>query len=64
MMVYPTGPTTSCAISVGCGFYPPIPMEDYVEPKVEQVANNITAADLIKAVAVSQNPSLAKELLK
>lgn len=62
-MVYQCG-ISICAMNMSVGFAPPFPMEDYIEPKLEQAAGGITAADLIKAVAVSQNPLLAKELLR
>lgn len=54
----------ACAINIGAGFTPPFPMEDYVEPKLEQAAGCITAADLLKAVAITQKPEMAKELLR
>lgn len=55
------------AISLGVGYSCPIPMEKYEEPKpIEpaKVETGVTASDLLKAIAISQNPLLAKELLK
>lgn len=63
-LVYQTDVGTRCVINLGAGFTPPILMEDYVEPKLEQVAGGITAADLLKAVAITQKPEMAKELLR
>ena len=58
------GGTTACAMWMGTGVRFPLPTVEDVEPKLEQVAGGITAADLLKAIAISQNPLLAKELLK
>lgn len=50
--------------SLGVGATSPFPMEDYVEVERKSTEPAVTAADLLKAVAISQNPLLAKELLK
>lgn len=65
MIVYnPSGAATLVVITLGSGYAPPIPMEDYIEPKLEQAAGGITAADLLKAIAITQKPEMAKELLR
>lgn len=55
---------TKMVAHLGVGATPPIPLADYAEPLPEVREASITTADLLKAVAISQNPLLAKELLK
>ena len=69
MLVYrPHGCSTDCAINIGKGVRPPFPTEEYKEPEPVKVVveppSGITASDLLRAIAISQNPLLAKELLK
>lgn len=67
LLVYPVAPSNvRCVISLGTGSRPPFPCEDYAEPApaaLNQVSG-ISANDMLKAIAISQNPLLAKELLK
>lgn len=67
-LVYQSPSSVPCVMLIGSGFVPPFPMEDYKEPEPQTAIlnqnNGISAADLLKAIAISQNPLLAKELLK
>jgi hypothetical protein len=66
-LIYQLAPTGAlCSMNLGTGYNPPIPMEDYVEAKLEtrDEPQGVTASDLLKAIAISQNPLLAKELLR
>lgn len=69
MLVYrPHCATIDCVLILGKGIRPPIPTEEYKELEaitatLEQ-PSGISASDLLKAIAISQNPLLAKELLK
>lgn len=59
--------SSTCVTSIGKGTRCPIGGEDYVEPAALQpleVQAGISADHILKAIAISQNPLLAKELLK
>jgi hypothetical protein len=69
-LIYPIG-STLCCLNIGVGYTCPIPVTDVPEPEPTTAilnqtneASGITASDLLKAIAISQNPLLAKELLK
>lgn len=58
------GCTVDSVMYLGKGSSPPFKTEAYVEPPSEVAHQGIQASDLLKAIAISQNPLLAKELLK
>lgn len=62
ILVYLVGAST-CSISLGLGYVAPFPSTEFVESPPPE-PTGICAADLLKAIAISQNPLLAKELLK
>lgn len=65
-MVYPVG-TSHCVIGLGVASLCPIPSkhrDELVPPVKPEPPTGVTAQDLLKAIAISQNPLLAKELLR
>lgn len=59
------GSTSGSVAEIGCSALPPFPSTPSVESAgAEPTISGITAADMLKAIAISQNPLLAKELLK
>lgn len=66
-LVYqPKGCTINCVANVGNGTRCPLPAIDQgVTIEALSIGNpGIQASDILKAIAISQNPALARELLK
>lgn len=64
-VVYQAGGGIPIALSLGVSASSPFPMQPYVEATLEKVSEvSISANDLLKAIAISQSPELAKELCK
>lgn len=65
-LVYqPKGCTISCVSNLGSGTRCPLPTVDVVELGAVSISNTgIQASDILKAIAITQNPTLARELLK
>lgn len=64
-VVYQAAGGIPIAMNLGTSASSPFPMQPYAEPTLEAVSGaSISANDLLKAIAISQSPELAKELCK
>lgn len=65
-LVYqPKGCTISYVSNLGSGTRCPLPTVEVVELGAVSISNTgIQASDILKAIAITQNPTLARELLK
>lgn len=65
-LVYqPKGCLVYCVLNLGIGIRCPLPTVEVVETGAVSISNTgIQASDILKAIAITQNPTLARELLK
>ncbi len=64
-VVYQMPGCLPCVMALGTYAANPFPMQPYAEATLEKVSEvSISANDLLKAIAISQSPELARELCK
>lgn len=65
-LVYqPKGAAVYCVAGLGSGTRCPLPTVDEAVIEAVSIGNTgIQASDILKAIAITQNPTLARELLK